>query len=114
MAHIEGIGMGGRKSADTPGNVLFLCIPHHDQFDGRAPYDPDAWSALLDTMPLLSIEGVCRWPECPTLVYEVGLCYHHVLLTTSSQPTPGRKQAAAAILRQHVARIRHARGEVVS
>lgn len=36
LAHIEGIGMGGRPSADTEDNVWFLCVFHHDLFDGRS------------------------------------------------------------------------------
>jgi hypothetical protein len=36
LAHIEGIGMGGRPSADTLGNVAWLCVPHHDLLDGRS------------------------------------------------------------------------------
>lgn len=35
MAHVHGIGMGGRRSADTIGNVWWACVWHHDMFDGR-------------------------------------------------------------------------------
>lgn len=35
LAHIHGIGMGGRPSADTLGNVALLCRYHHDLLDGR-------------------------------------------------------------------------------
>ena len=35
MAHIRGVGMGGRPSADTLENVLWLCVSHHDVLDGR-------------------------------------------------------------------------------
>ena len=35
MAHIHGIGMGGRPSADVLPNVAALCKFHHDLLDGR-------------------------------------------------------------------------------
>ena len=37
MAHILGIGMGGRNKVDKydPNNVVILCKLHHDIFDGR-------------------------------------------------------------------------------
>ena len=35
MAHVIGIGMGGRPSADRLDNVLWLCRHHHDLLDGR-------------------------------------------------------------------------------
>ena len=35
MAHIHGIGMGGRRSADVLPNVAGLCRYHHDLLDGR-------------------------------------------------------------------------------
>ena len=35
MAHIDGIGMGGRASADRLSNVALLCRFHHDVLDGR-------------------------------------------------------------------------------
>lgn len=49
MAHVHGTGMGGRASADEPGNVAWLCRTHHDLLDGRrnpADYEDDV--ALLD------------------------------------------------------------------
>lgn len=36
MAHIHGIGMGGRASADTLENACLLCRSHHDLLDGRS------------------------------------------------------------------------------
>lgn len=36
MAHLRGIGMGGRASADTLGNMMMLCLHHHDLLDGRS------------------------------------------------------------------------------
>lgn len=35
MAHVHGVGMGGRPSADTLENVALLCRFHHDLLDGR-------------------------------------------------------------------------------
>jgi hypothetical protein len=35
MAHIRGIGHGGRPSADELANVWMLCRRHHDIYDGR-------------------------------------------------------------------------------
>lgn len=35
LAHIHGIGMGGRPSADVLPNVAGLCRYHHDLLDGR-------------------------------------------------------------------------------
>lgn len=35
MAHIRGVGMGGRPSADTLGGVAMMCRYHHDLLDGR-------------------------------------------------------------------------------
>lgn len=35
MAHLRGVGMGGRESADTISNVAMLCRVHHDLLDGR-------------------------------------------------------------------------------
>ena len=35
MAHLRGIGMGGRKSADELSNVCLLCEYHHNLLDGR-------------------------------------------------------------------------------
>ena len=34
-AHIEPSGMGGRPSLRNPLNLVGLCRPHHDIFDGR-------------------------------------------------------------------------------
>ena len=36
MAHLRGIGMGGRKSADVLSNVARLCRRCHDLLDGRS------------------------------------------------------------------------------
>lgn len=36
MAHLRGVGMGGRPSADVISNVAMLCPAHHDLLDGRA------------------------------------------------------------------------------
>lgn len=38
MAHIRGIGMGGRPSADTLDNVAILCRFHHALLDGRSHF----------------------------------------------------------------------------
>jgi hypothetical protein len=35
LAHVFGVGMGGRPSADTIDNVALLCKYHHDLLDGR-------------------------------------------------------------------------------
>lgn len=35
LAHLRGVGMGGRKSADTLDGVGTLCRIHHDLLDGR-------------------------------------------------------------------------------
>ena len=35
MAHIRGVGMGGRPSADTLDNAMWVCQFHHDVLDGR-------------------------------------------------------------------------------
>ena len=37
LAHIVGIGMGGRdsKTKYNPDNVIILCKMHHDIYDGR-------------------------------------------------------------------------------
>ena len=35
MAHIRGVGMGGRPDADRLENVAMLCRFHHDLLDGR-------------------------------------------------------------------------------
>lgn len=48
MAHIEGTGLGGRASSDTPGNVIFLCRYHHDILDGRRRLVP-----AIDTVFLI-------------------------------------------------------------
>jgi len=34
-AHIEGSGHGGRPSTYNPENLVGMCRPHHDIFDGR-------------------------------------------------------------------------------
>lgn len=47
MAHLRGIGMGGRPSADTLDNVAWLCHFHHDLLDGRTPHDRRYWEATL-------------------------------------------------------------------
>ena len=37
LAHIRGIGRGGNPdlTRDVIGNVMFLCVYHHDLLDGR-------------------------------------------------------------------------------
>ena len=35
LAHIHGVGMGGRRSAEVLPNVAGLCRYHHDLLDGR-------------------------------------------------------------------------------
>lgn len=45
MAHVYGTGMGGRASADEPGNVAWLCRWHHDVLDGRATVDWETYEA---------------------------------------------------------------------
>ena len=47
MAHLRGIGMGGRRSADTLDNVSWLCHFHHDLLDGRTQMDRRYWTATL-------------------------------------------------------------------
>ena len=36
LAHLRGVGAGGRPSADTLSNVALLCRFHHDLLDGRS------------------------------------------------------------------------------
>ncbi|NNC41951.1 MAG: hypothetical protein HKO03_01770 [Acidimicrobiia bacterium] len=35
MAHMRHRGMGGSPNANTPDNVRWWCVYHHDLFDGR-------------------------------------------------------------------------------
>ncbi len=35
MAHLKHRGMGGSVEANKIENVAWLCVPHHDMFDGR-------------------------------------------------------------------------------
>tara|TARA_Y100001963_G_C6735362_1_gene426093 strand:- start:647 stop:1021 length:375 start_codon:yes stop_codon:yes gene_type:complete len=50
MAHIIGIGMGGknRDISNDPNNVCILCKRHHDIFDGKiVPYSNRDYTDLL-------------------------------------------------------------------
>lgn len=57
MAHIRGIGMGGRASADKKSNVLYLCRKHHDILDGRRRPDVVAFTTLgITVIPVADLE----------------------------------------------------------
>jgi hypothetical protein len=63
MAHIFGVGMGGRRSADFPENVAWLCRFHHRTLDGVVRLTYDAVHALLVRLPDRPVvgESECSW-----------------------------------------------------
>ena len=66
MAHIaHGIGMGGRKSADTLDAVGMLCRLHHDLLDGRNMTGKRVEIAGLLTNIIRSSRRI--WPTDPAI-----------------------------------------------
>ena len=43
LAHLTHRGMGGSKTANTPGNTSALCVRHHDVLDGRTALGTLRW-----------------------------------------------------------------------
>jgi hypothetical protein len=62
LAHLHSVGAGGRRSADTLGNVAFLCGPHARMSDGEQPAcwpdgTPCGWPGFTQSHTALLGEG---------------------------------------------------------
>lgn len=102
MAHLHHRGMGGGPSRNTLGNVLMLCKPDHDMFDGRAPWKAHKLEALIKaTCP--PGEGCC-WLGCGNPVVRESrvlpslpvwparpFCHRHLDVVDTHQAVPGRR-----------------------
>jgi len=64
LAHVFGKGSGGRRSANRPENVAWLCRHHHDVLDGRRRLRFEDAARLVMSMPL-RVDGaelpMCSW-----------------------------------------------------
>jgi hypothetical protein len=64
LAHVFGKGSGGRRSANRPENVAWLCVHHHDVLDGRIRLRFEDAARLVMSMPL-RVDGdelpLCSW-----------------------------------------------------
>ena len=109
LAHIDGIKMGGRKSADRRGNVAWLCVDHHNRYDGRRPPTQGMVAALIAEFPPDDV--ICRWPGCRTPIWEMGLCYQHHIISDPMRVAPGRKAEMKAALAWWIETRRRALGE---
>ena len=104
VAHIFGKGSGGRRSANLPNNVAWLCVHHHDVLDGRIRLTYDDVYPLLGTLPpvdsreearmLLAGEiPVCSWycdRPVETGAGGVRLCHRHGEIV-NGEDVPGRR-----------------------
>lgn len=96
MAHIFGKGSGGRRSANTPDNVAWMCRRHHRILDG-APMLFDDARALVASLPEVRQSAgvrVCSWycDEAPTDTLALRpLCERHHRIATGRQVASGRR-----------------------
>lgn len=78
LAHLRHRGMGGAPSANQPDNVVWLCVHHHNLFDGRL--QPVPLDELHDLFTVTcQPNGIgCVWPTChnPTVTPDE-LCELH-------------------------------------
>jgi hypothetical protein len=94
LAHLFGKGSGGRRSANEPDNVAYLCRSHHDVLDGRRRLKADDVLPLIRTMPTTGKLGTseiyrCRW-YCDRPAYAGRLCERHDDIA-HGQTVPGRR-----------------------
>lgn len=114
MAHVFGVGSGGRRSADTPSNVAWLCRHHHGVLDGRNRLRFDDATKIVRSLPDRGIgeTPTCVWycdnpPE--TVVSMRPLCRHHETIATGDN-VPGRRAELGLAMGQVVAKANEAMG----
>lgn len=111
MAHVYGIGMGGRPSADRPENVAWLCRRHHSMLDGRSRLQWGAAAGLISSLPTAP-GGGCAW-FCPDPAVDVfamrSLCARHLEVATGEN-VPTRRTELALALAEVVRRANESMG----